>query len=87
MDSKWVSTTLITVYRQSSKKRPDGTIVYKGEDARPYVDGQIIFVADGLGGAAAIRHQKIVPELFDSEKLMDALFAGVYKIYLSPRVW
>lgn len=71
----------LTVYRQSSKKRPDGTIVYKGEDARPYVDGQIIFVADGLGGAAAIRHQKIVPELFDSEKLMDALFAGVYQDY------
>ncbi|MBO5714880.1 MAG: hypothetical protein J6S23_00615 [Clostridia bacterium] len=71
----------LTVYRQSSKTRADGTIVYKGEDARPYVDGQIIFVADGLGGAAAIRHQKIVPELFDSEKLMDALFAGVYEDY------
>lgn len=71
----------LTVYRQSSKKRPDGTIVYKGEDARPYVDGQVIFVADGLGGAAAIRHQKIVPDLFDSEKLMDALFAGVYPDY------
>ena len=28
----------LTVYRQSSKTRPDGTIVYKGEDARPYVD-------------------------------------------------
>ena len=71
----------LTVFRQSSKTRPDGTIVYKGEDARPYVDGQVIFVADGLGGAAAIRHQKIVPELFDSEKLMGALFAGVYQDY------
>lgn len=71
----------LTVFRQSSKTRPDGTIVYKGEDARPYVDGQILFVADGLGGAAAIRHQKIVPELFDSEKLMDTLFSGVYDDY------
>ena len=71
----------LTVYRQSSKTRPDGTVVYKGEDARPYVDGQIIFVADGLGGAAAIRHQKIVPELFESDKLLDALFKGVYKDY------
>ena len=26
----------LTVYRQSSKVRPDGTIVYKGEDALPY---------------------------------------------------
>ncbi|MBO5415221.1 MAG: hypothetical protein J6A83_01150 [Clostridia bacterium] len=71
----------LTVYRQSSKTRTDGTIVYKGEDARPYVDGQIIFVADGLGGAAAIRHQKILPELFESDTLMDALFAGVYEDY------
>lgn len=71
----------LTVFRQSSKTRPDGTIVYKGEDARPYVDGQILFVADGLGGAAAIRHQKIVPELFESEKLMDTLFSGVYDDY------
>ena len=71
----------LTVYRQSSKTRPDGTIIYKGEDARPYVDGQVIFVADGLGGAAAIRHQKIVSELFESEKLMDALFDGVYEDY------
>lgn len=71
----------LTVYRQSSKIRPDGTVVYKGEDARPYVDGQVFFVADGLGGAASIRHQKVDPALFDEEKLLDALFAGVYDNY------
>lgn len=71
----------LTVYRQSSKTRPDGTIVYKGEDALPYVDSQLLFVADGLGGAAAIRHQKIKEELFDSEKLLDTLFEGVYEDY------
>ena len=71
----------LTVYRQSSKTRPDGTTVYKGEDARPYVDGQIFFVADGLGGAAAIRHQKIKPELFDEDQLLDTLFSGVYDDY------
>ena len=71
----------LTVYRQSSKTRPDGTVVYKGEDARPYVDGQIFFVADGLGGAAAIRHQKIKPELFDEDQLLDTLFSGVYDDY------
>lgn len=68
----------LTVYRQSSKTRPDGTVVYKGEDALPYVDDRLIMCADGLGGAAAIRHQKIKPELFDEEKLAYTLFTGVY---------
>lgn len=75
----------LTVYRQSSKQRPDGTIVYKGEDARPYVDESVFFVADGLGGAAAIRHQQINPDLFDKEKLMDTLFNGVYDDYSDER--
>lgn len=75
----------LTVYRQSSKQRPDGTIVYKGEDARPFVDDRIFFVADGLGGAAAIRHQQINPDLFDREKLMDVLFNGVYEEYDDER--
>ena len=75
----------LTVYRQSSKQRPDGTIVYKGEDARPYVDDNIFFVADGLGGAAAIRHQQINPDMFDKDKLMDTLFKGVYDDYSDER--
>lgn len=75
----------LTVYRQSSKTRPDGTIVYKGEDARPYVDEKLFFVADGLGGAAAIRHQKVNPDLFDQEKLLDTLFKGVFAEYSDER--
>ena len=75
----------LTVYRQSSKQRPDGTIVYKGEDARPFVDNRIFFVADGLGGAAAIRHQQINLNLFEREKLMDTLFKGVYEEYDDER--
>lgn len=71
----------LTVYRQSSKTRPDGTVVYKGEDALPYVDDSLIMAADGLGGAAAIRHQKIAPELFDADKVVDKLFSGVYNDY------
>ena len=66
----------LTVYRQSSKVRPDGTIVYKGEDALPYADGQLLIVADGLGGAAAIRHTSIDSRLFDEETLPDTLFSG-----------
>lgn len=75
----------LTVYRQSSKTRPDGTVVYKGEDALPYIDEQIFFVADGLGGSAAIRHQKLKAELFDSDMLMDILFNGVYDDYCDER--
>ena len=71
----------LTVYRQAMKERPDGTIVYKGEDARPYVDDRLIMVADGLGGAAAIRHLKFNQDMFDKDKLMDALFQGVYDDY------
>ncbi|MBO4877667.1 MAG: SpoIIE family protein phosphatase [Ruminococcus sp.] len=67
----------LTVYRQASKTRPDGTVVYKGEDARPYVDSSLIMTADGLGGAAAIRHTKISPELFDENKVTELLFGGV----------
>ncbi len=74
----------LTVYRQASKTRPDGTVVYKGEDALPYTDGQLVMVADGLGGAAAIRHTSIKPELFDEDKLLDTLFEGVYDDYSAP---
>jgi len=58
----------LTMYRQASKTRPDGTVVYKGEDALPYVDEQLFMVADGMGGAAAMRHQKFNQDMFDKEK-------------------
>ncbi len=74
----------LTVYRQSSKVRPDGTTVYKGEDARPLVNDRLLLVADGLGGAAAIRHQNIAPDLFDPETLPDKLFKGVFEDYSDP---
>ncbi|MCR4908877.1 MAG: hypothetical protein K5985_08595 [Lachnospiraceae bacterium] len=71
----------LTVYRQSSKTRPDGTIVYKGEDALPFVGESLFLVADGLGGAAAIRHQNILPGMFDAEALPDILFKDVFEDY------
>lgn len=74
----------LTVYRQAQKQRPDGTIVYKGEDAHPYVGDQVLFVADGMGGAAAIYHQSIVSDLFEKEKLVTTLFDGVYEDYSDP---
>lgn len=71
----------LIVYRQSSKIRTDGTIVYKGEDALPFIDEQIFLVADGLGGASAIRHQNINPNLFDEDKIMETLFKNIYEDY------
>lgn len=70
-----------TVYRQSTKERPTGEIIYKGEDALPYVGKNLLMVADGMGGAAAIRHQKFNPEMFDQEKLLDVLFHDVFEYY------
>lgn len=67
----------LTVYRQSSKVRSDGTVVYKGEDARPYASDQMILVADGLGGASAIRHQNINEDLFCEDKVSNILFEGI----------
>ena len=71
----------LTVYRQAIKTNRNGKDIYKGEDVRPYVDDQLFIVADGMGGASSIFHTKIVPELLESEKLMDVLFTDVYEDY------
>lgn len=70
-----------TVYRQSIKERPDGQLIYKGEDARPFVGKNLLMVADGMGGAAAIRHQNFNRDLFDQDKLLDVLFHDVFEDY------
>ena len=75
----------LTVFRQKSKTRPDGTVVYKGEDAPPLVGDTFFLVADGMGGAASIRHQRFDPALFDRDKLLDALFAGIFSDYSDER--
>ena len=63
-----------TMYRQASKVRDTGQIIYKGEDARPYVGDNVFLVADGLGGASAIRHLKFNQNLFYEDKLLPILF-------------
>lgn len=68
----------LTVFRQASKAR-DGRVFYKGEDTRPYVSDNIILVADGLGGSSSIRHQSFNRDMFDEDKLFDALFNGVFE--------
>lgn len=69
----------LTVFRQAQKIRPDGTIVYKGEDARPYVGDQLFMVLDGLGGSASSRHTEFDSRMFDEKKLADVLFRGVFE--------
>ncbi|MBQ9811865.1 MAG: hypothetical protein IJM54_01005 [Thermoguttaceae bacterium] len=71
----------LTVYRQSNVTRPDGTIVYKGEDALPIACSRLLLVADGMGGGAAIYHKNLNHELFDEDKLLDVLFNGVLPNY------
>ena len=66
-----------TIYRQASKVRNNGQVIYKGEDARPYVGNNVLLVADGLGGASAIRHLKFNQDLFYEDKLIPILFNGM----------
>lgn len=69
----------LTVFRQAQKVRADGRTIYKGEDTLPFVNEHILLVADGLGGASAIRHQSFNKDMFDSEKLFDVLFNNVFE--------
>jgi len=64
----------ISFYRQSAITLKDGVTVYSGEDARPYVDGSLIMVADGLGGTGAARHLSVDKGMFDSESVIPTLF-------------
>lgn len=64
----------MTMYRQATKVRDGGLTVYKGEDALPYVGENFFVVADGMGGAGAIRHTSFNREIFDEDKIFDVMF-------------
>lgn len=70
----------LTVYRQAAKDL-NGVMNYRGEDARPFVTRGMLLVADGLGGASAIRHTKMDRDMFDEEKICDVLFSKAYEDY------
>lgn len=67
----------MTMYRQATKVRGGGQTVYKGEDALPFAGQNMIVVADGMGGAAAIRHTKFDSDLFDEDKIFGVMFKDV----------
>lgn len=62
------------MYRQAMKARDGGKTVYKGEDAMPFVGKNIFVVADGMGGAAAIRHTNFNRDIFREDKIFDVMF-------------
>lgn len=64
----------MTMYRQATKVRDGGLTVYKGEDALPYVGENFFIVADGMGGAGAIRHINFNKDIFDEDKIFDVMF-------------
>ena len=55
LDGEWKK---MIVYDQFTRTRNTGKIIYKGEDAFPYVGNDLFFVADGLGGTGASTHTK-----------------------------
>lgn len=65
--------------RQASYVRKDGTTVYRGEDAVPYIDDKLFMVADGLGGTACIRHSKVNRDIFNSDLILDTFFHDVFE--------
>lgn len=61
----------ICVYSQRSSRSNPELLV--GEDALPFANRSGMFVADGLGGSAGIRVDKIPEELFDPQVMADKI--------------
>ena len=68
----------LTMFRESVNERETGQLVYKGEDALPFVNENVMLVADGLGGASSIRHVKFERGLFEEDEIYDTLFKDMY---------
>ncbi len=75
---------VLTVHRQTTKVRPNGMVVYKGEDARPYADNRLIMVADGMGSRGGFEHERFDERLFDPEQIVSVLFDSIYSHQKHP---
>ena len=73
-----LSSSEMIVYNQFLRCRDSGEIIYKGEDAYPYIGNNILMIADGLGGTGASVHSKFDKNLFDEDKIVEALFGGIF---------
>ena len=56
----------------------NGKIIPAGEDCYPYADGNLLIVADGLGGRGGFPHRKIKAEVLQREKFYDIFAKGVF---------
>lgn len=66
------------VYNQFMRVRDTGVTIYKGEDAYPYIDEGLFFVADGLGGTGASIHTNFNKNLFEEDKIVSTFFGGIF---------
>lgn len=68
----------IKLYRQRKFDKPNGRIIFQGEDTHPYADDRLIIVADGLGGRGGFPHTKIDKRIFEREELYDLMFEPIF---------
>ena len=71
----------LTAFNQTGIMSISGNVYNNGEDALPYVDNQLFFVADGCGGKSGFPHTKFNFDMFDKDKLLDTLFNDIYSEY------
>lgn len=76
----------LTFYSQLIIPLDEQATHYSGEDAFPYSNDQIFFVADGMGSSSNKVHEHFDPALFEKDKIMDALFQGIYEDYSDERL-
>ncbi len=68
----------IKLYRQRKFDKPNGRIIFHGEDTHPYADDRLILVADGLGGRGGFPHTKIDKRIFEREELYNLMFDPIF---------
>lgn len=65
------------LHHQKRRNFLDGTFVNIGEDGCPYADGELLIVADGLGGRGGYPHTKIDPDVLIREIFYGKFIAPV----------
>ena len=76
INSDMRAVTTFTVYNQ--KVYEGENKLYIGEDALPYADGEVLLVADGLGGRGGYSHTKVDRNIVYRDGFYDLVFAPVF---------
>ena len=69
----------MTMHYQKTRISSTGNKIFIGEDAHPYSDGNILVVADGLGGRGGYPHSKVSPEILVKENFYNLVFAPIFE--------